>query len=162
MSPRSVLPSLWDKNGPESFKSLQREIDRVFEDFTGMMPWSGRARGEDGSWMLSPSIDVSETDKAVEVTAELPGVEEKDLDVSVTEDVLTIKGEKKAEKETQEKDYRVVERSYGAFHRSVTLPCEVEADKVEATFDKGVLTLKLPKSPQAKAKAHKIKVKAAH
>jgi HSP20 family protein len=109
---------------------------------------------------MSPLIDVSETDKGVEVTVELPGVDEKDIDVSLANDVLTIKGEKKSETEKTAKDYHLIERAYGAFERSTRLPCEVDASKVKAEFKNGVLKVKLPKTPEAKAKSHKISVTA--
>ena len=161
MSTKSQLPSLWEREQFEPFKSLHREIDRVFDNFADAMPWSTRTNGGNGQGRMTPQVDLSETDKAVEVSVELPGVDEKNVDVTVTDDVLTIKGEKKAEKEIKEKDYHRVERSYGVFQRTLTLPCDVKADKVEAVFDKGVLQITLPKSPEAKSKSHKIKIKSA-
>ena len=135
------------------------EIDRVFDDFHVRENWPFSAMaGNNGK--MAPRIDVSETDKTVEVTAELPGVEEADIDVSLKDDVLTIKGEKKSETKTEEKDYRMVERSYGAYERSVRLPCEVKDDKVDAKFKNGVLTITLPKSTDAEQKVKKIPVKA--
>ena len=109
---------------------------------------------------MAPLIDVTESDATIEVTAEIPGVDEKDIDVSLNDDVLTIKGEKKSETKTEEKDYRMVERAYGAFERSIRLPCQVKEDKIDAAFKNGVLTVKLPKSPEAKEKVKKIAVKA--
>lgn len=161
MNARSLLPSLWDRETQEPFKSLHREIDRVFDSFTEHMPWAARSNGDSGSWQVTPRIDVSETDNALEITAELPGVDEKDIDVTVTDDILTIKGEKKSEKEDTGKDYHVVERSYGAFQRTLRLPFEVVSDKVEAKFEKGVLQITLPKSPEVASKTHKIEVKPA-
>jgi len=158
---QSLIPKLWgdDKNPSEVFSTLHQEIDRVFDQFAG-----GRSRpfGElmAGSGKLSPRVNLSETDKEIEVTTELPGVEEKEIDVSLTDDVLTIKGEKKMETEKSEGDYKMVECSYGSFERSMRLPCEVNFDKVEATFKNGVLTIKLPKSPEATAKTQKIAIKA--
>ena len=158
---QSLIPKLWgdDKNAGDVFSTLHNEIDRVFDQFQG-----GRLRpfGElmAGNGKLSPRVNLSETDTEIEVTAELPGVEEKEIDVNLTEDVLTIKGEKKMEAEKSEGDYKVVERSYGSFERSMRLPCEVKSDKVDATFKNGVLTIKLPKSPEAAAKTRKIAIKA--
>ena len=157
MSTKSQLPSLWERGEFEPFISLHREIDRVFDNFAEVMPW-GRRTENGGTGRLTPQLDLSETEKSVEVIVELPGVEEDAIDVTVTDDVLSIRGEKKAEKETEEKDYHMIERSYGAFHRSLTLPCEVEADKVEASFNNGILQITMPKSPEAESKAHKVKI----
>lgn len=155
---RSLISEvLADRGSKDLFSSLHREVDRVFDDFTRGEHWPFRALSA-GNGKLSPSIDVSETEKAIEVTAELPGVDEKDIDVSLSDDLLTIKGEKKAESEKKGKDYHVVERSYGAFERVTRLPCEVDAGKIEAEFKQGVLKIKLPKSPEAKTRSHKIKI----
>ena len=97
-----------------------------------------------------PTVDVSETDKAYEITAELPGMDEKNVEVKVANGVLTIKGEKQDEKEEKKKDYHMRERSYGSFERSFQVPDGVDADKIEANFKKGVLTVILPKSAEAK------------
>lgn len=154
-----LLPSIWGKNktAPDPFRSLQKEIDRVFEDFGRGALWPF---GEGGQEMvrLTPSIDVSETDDAIEITAELPGVEEKDVEVTVSEGMLTIRGEKKAEKEEKKKDYHLIERSYGSFRRSVTLPAGIDADRVKASFDKGVLKVTVPKPAEIKAKTKKIAI----
>ena len=117
------------------------------------------ARPAFGMGVMAPRVDVKETDKAVEVHAELPGVDEKDVDVSLAEGVLTIRGEKKQEREEKEKAYYLMKRGYGAFLRQIPLPFEVDEDKVEARFDKGVLTVVLPKSPAAEARTRKIEVK---
>lgn len=153
---RQFLPDIFGRTGGgELFGSLQREIDQVFKDFgRGLPAWGGERGGAN-----SLKLNVAETDKAIEVTADLPGVEAKDIDVQLKDGVLTIKGEKKFEKEEKDKDYHVVERSYGMFERSFTVPAEVEADKVEAAFDKGVLKITLPKAPAAQARVQKIEVK---
>jgi HSP20 family protein len=138
--------------------SLQREIDRLFEDFTrGFQAMPSFAAGNGG--MLMPSTDVTETDKEIEITAELPGLEEKDVQVNLADGVLTIRGEKKAEKEEKDKNYRMVERSYGSFERSIALPEGVKAEDVKASIAKGVLTVTVPKPAPAQAK--KIEVKSA-
>jgi HSP20 family protein len=103
---------------------------------------------------------VTEDDNAYEITAEMPGVEEKDVEITVKDDRLTLRGEKKSEKEEKKKDYHMTERSYGAFERSFHLPADVAADKIRADFEKGVLTLTLPKTPEAKSKERKIAIKA--
>jgi HSP20 family protein len=140
--------------------TLQRDIGRVLDDF-----WSrfdrplGLTNGFfAGGW---PSADVSETDKAIEVSVELPGMDEKDIDVSVTDDMLTIRGEKKSESEKKDKGYYISERSFGSFHRSIPLPTSVDTRNVEAKFKKGVLTVTLPKTAEAQEKIKKIQVRAA-
>lgn len=130
------------------FAALQQEIERVFDNF-------GSWRGFDGM-AFTPSMEVTETDKAIEVTTELPGIDEKDVDISLSNDVLTIRGEKRAEKEEKNKSYRLVERSYGAFERSLALPSGIDAGAIQARMDKGVLKITLPK-PVA-AQAQKIKI----
>jgi HSP20 family protein len=106
-----------------------------------------------------PLLDVSETDDAVRVTAELPGIQAKDVDISLTEDLLTIRGEKKSEQSQMKSDCHRVERSYGLFTRTVRLPAELDADKVEATFKDGVLTITMPKREEAKTRKVKVEVK---
>jgi HSP20 family protein len=136
------------------FASLQREIDRVFESFGRGWP-SFRALNTD----LAPRMDVAETDKDVEITAELPGLEEKDVQVNIADNVLTIKGEKKAEKEQKEKNYHTIERSYGSFYRAINLPTGINTDAIKATLANGVLKVVVPKPAAAQAK--KIEVKSA-
>lgn len=157
---KPLLPSVWggNKDLSDPFRSLQKEIDRVFDDFGHGSFWPFADAGGVAA-RLSPSIDVSETDNAIEVTAELPGVEEKDIDVTLSNGMLTIKGEKRAEKEEKKKDYHLVERSYGSFHRSVALPEGVDTDKVEAHFDNGVLKVSVPKPAEARAASKKIAIK---
>jgi HSP20 family protein len=144
---RSVAP--WDQ-GP--FSELQREIDRLFDEFTRGLPAIGGSA-------LTPRMDVTETDGEIELSAELPGLEEKDVQVNYADGVLTIRGEKKAEKEEKDKNYRLVERSYGAFERSLELPAGVDPEKIQASIAKGVLTVKVPKPAPAQGK--KIDVKTA-
>lgn len=141
------------------FTSLQREIDRLFEDFTRGFPTGFPALGGNGAAKLLPSMDVTETDKEIEITAELPGLEEKDVQINVADNMLTIRGEKKAEKEQTDKNYRLVERSYGSFERALELPDGVNADDIKATIAKGVLKVTVPKPAPAQAK--KIEVKSA-
>ena len=134
------------------FQFLQTEIDKLFENFgKGLPAW----RGTD----LIPVMDVTETDKEIEVTAELPGLEENDLQINVADGVLTIRGEKKSEREEKgnDKNYRLVERSFGSFLRELTLPDGVNPDDIKATIAKGVLTVKVPKP--APKQARKIEVK---
>jgi HSP20 family protein len=148
------------------FESLRHEIDRLFEDFR---PFDWRASFPRWSvpevtksvWSIAPAIDLVEKDKEFEVTAELPGIDEKNVEVKVVNGTLTIKGEKKESKEEKEKDYYLSERRYGSFQRSFRLPETVDADKIEAAFAKGVLTVKLPKTAEAQKGAKTIAVKAA-
>jgi HSP20 family protein len=142
----------------DPFLSLHREIDRLFEDFgRGFPSLPSFTRG--GARELMPAIDVTESDSEIEITAELPGLEEKDVQINVADNVLTIRGEKKAEKEEKQKDYHLVERSYGSFYRALELPAGVDTDKIKADISKGVLKVTVPK-PAAK-QAKKIDVKAA-
>lgn len=138
----------------DPFLAFQREMNRLFDATMGGYPTPGN-----GAQLLAPSLDVKETDKAIEVEAELPGVDEKDIQVTLDNDMLTIKGEKKAQKEESKKDYYMSERSYGSFLRSLQLPAGVDAGKVNATFSKGVLKVVLPKPAGAEVKAKKIDVK---
>jgi len=133
--------------------SLRREMDRLWENFFGERPL---ARVWEREW--APSLDMSETKDNFVVKVEVPGIDAKDIDISLTGDVLTIKGEKKQEKEEKEEDYHFVERSYGGFSRSVRLPAEVESRKIKASYKNGILRVTLPKSEKVKAKEVKIKV----
>ena len=109
----------------------------------------------------TPAVDLVESEKAYEITAELPGMDEKNIEVKVADGTLTIKGEKQEEKEEKKKDYYLRERSFGSFERSFAIPEGVDVDKIEASFKKGVLTLTLPKKPEAQKPAKKIDIKAA-
>ena len=140
------------------FRTLQNEVEKLFNDFTAGFPMAARWN-ENGR--LAVRVDVAETEKTLEVTAELPGVNEKDIDVSLAGDMLTIKAEKKSDKEEKTKDYHLVERSYGTFERSMMLPFKADAAKIEAKFDKGVLKLIVQKPAEAQTKTQKIEVKAA-
>jgi len=140
------------------FISLQREIDRLFDDFTRGFP-SFPALGNGGAASMLPTMDVAETDKEIEISAELPGLEEKDVQINVADGILTIRGEKKAEKEQKDKNYRLVERNYGSFERSMQLPDGVDVDAIKATIDKGVLKVTVPKPAPKQVK--KVEVKAA-
>jgi len=117
------------------------------------------------SWETAPAMDIAETEKTYEITTELPGMSESDVEVVASKDGLTIKGEKKEEKkeekEEKKKDYYLSERRYGSFERRMQIPEGVDADKIEATFKKGVLTVTLPKKPEAQNPAKKISVRTA-
>jgi HSP20 family protein len=151
------------------FDTLRREIDHLFDDF-GVGRWRSPLLARSSpdtepfwrtgvSWPKAPAVDVSETDKAYEVTAELPGMDESNIEVRLADDVLTIKGEKKDEKEEKKKDYYVSERRFGSFQRAFTVPPGVDINKIEANFKNGVLTVTLPKSAQAQKSEKKIEIK---
>jgi HSP20 family protein len=139
--------SLW---GREPFAALREELNE----------FRTRLMGDEEEWFegaISPSLDLSETDTAVEVRMDLPGIKSNDIDIQLNDNFLTISGKRAEEKEEKGKTYHRLERRSGSFSRSVTLPCAVVEDKVTAEFHDGVLTVSLPKSEEAKA--HKITVK---
>jgi HSP20 family protein len=142
------------------FARLKRDMEGLFDNFFHGFDVVPFERGWERWEAFSPRIDVTDTEKAIKVAAELPGMDEKDIDVSLTREALTIKGEKKEEKEEKDEDYYHVERSYGSFSRTIPLPVEVETDKVQASFKKGVLTITLPKSTKALKETKKVTVKA--
>jgi HSP20 family protein len=156
----------------ESLMSLRDEIDRMFDEIWsgGMLsPFRRRRqgltepfRGTPLAWGAGmPAVDVIDKEKEVQVRAELPGMDEKDIDVRLSDGTLIIRGEKKEEREEREegRNYYVSERRYGSFQRSIPIPEGVDRDKVDASFQKGVLTITLPKTPEAQQKAKKIEVK---
>jgi HSP20 family protein len=144
--------------GYDPFRPFRSQFDRLFEDFFGDYG-APATRGEAAAPAISPSLDIAETDKAYEIAVELPGVEEKDLDVSVSDGVLAIKGEKRSESEEKDKNFHRVERSYGSFERRLTLPAEADAEKIDANFANGVLTVTIPKTEGAKETVRKISIK---
>lgn len=154
-SPPSLRPA------PDSslfFQSFQKEMDRFLDRFkSGELAPSARASALFGE-TLFPALDLAETDDAVEITAEVPGVAEDELDVSITGDVLLLKGEKSNDHEEQEKDYHMVERRYGSFRRQVPLGFTPEEGSVEAEFADGILKLRIAKPAKAKAGMQKIKI----
>ncbi len=164
----SLLPTTEGMWAPMA--GLRSEIDRLFDDVQRGTLWSpfGRRwfdfaplRRTAATFSLNvPSVDVVEKDKEYQITAEMPGMDEKAIEVSVSDDMLTIKGEKKEESEEKRKDYHLAERRYGAFRRSFQLPAGTDAGKIEANFRNGVLTLTLPKTQEAQAKTRKIAIKA--
>ena len=156
--------------------ALQEDLNRAFENFWRNFEAAGmpgprfassefRFPGLRGFGFplesTAPRADVVETDEGVEVTIELPGLEEKDIEVTLSDDALTVKGEKKVEHEEKLKGYYLSERSYGMFQRTIPLPPGVDTGKAEAVFKNGVLTVKIPTSPEAREKVRRIEVKAA-
>jgi HSP20 family protein len=133
--------------------TLRDEMDKMWNRFFGEWPAMEPFRGD---W--APSLDVSETKDNIVVKAEVPGMDTKDIDISLANDMLTIKGEKKQEKEESNENYHRIERTYGSFSRSIRLPRDVQSDKIKASYKNGVLKVTLPKSEEAKSKEIKIKV----
>jgi HSP20 family protein len=159
--------------GGHPLSRLRSDMDRLFEDFLGRRwpaLWGGPLVGATmermpsyfggaaGDGLIDVKMDIAETEDAIEITAEMPGVPEEDLDVELAGGVLTIRGEKKQSHEEKQKDFYRCERSYGSFQRAFGVPESVDAEKIEAMFDKGVLHVTLPKKAEAKAKAKKIPV----
>ena len=134
---------------------LWREMDKVFDRFFGDMRWPARSI----AGQFIPALDVSENDAEFVIKAELPGIDPEEVDINLTGNLLSIKGEKKDEKEEKGDGFHRMERSYGSFSRSFQLPCEVQEDKIKAHYKNGVLDLRLPKVESAKRKSVKIKVK---
>ena len=150
---------------------LRHRMDRMFDDFMGGWPSRGWTRDlwsfepfevpsifAGGQGLVDVRFDVAESDDAVEITAELPGLDEKDVEVTLSDGVMTIRGEKKVEEEKKEKDHYLSERRYGSFMRSFRVPDSVNQDQIKANFEKGVLKIDMPKRPEAKAKAKKIAI----
>jgi HSP20 family protein len=158
-----VAPTPW-----APFETLRREVDRLFEGMSGGgwpfaagrnpldLAWSRNAH-----WRVTPAVDVAESDKDFEITAELPGMNDEDVELTLANGNLVIKGEKKEERESHETDYYLSERRYGSFVRAFELPASVDANKIEASFAKGVLKVKLPKTAEAQKSETKIPIKAA-
>ena len=157
-------------NAPDAWRSLRTEMDRLFDRFAGgwgmpslrrMFETEPALRYESSFTMPSPAVDISEDDGNYKVTAELPGMNEKEIEVVVSGDMLTLKGEKRQEKEQKEKNFYLSERSYGSFQRSFYVPEGVDRDKIAADFSKGVLTITMPKTAKAVEQQKTIEVKAA-
>jgi HSP20 family protein len=151
----------------QPFEVLRNQVDRLFHDFqTGFLqaPFFRPFPDIESFWRrdlgfdVTPAIDVIEKDKAFEVTAELPGLDAKDIDIQLANGMLTIKGEKQEEKEEKTKDRYVSERRYGSFRRTLQVPGGVDAEKIEASYKSGVLTVTLPKSSEAQKKEKTIPV----
>lgn len=145
------------------FEMLRQEIDRLFDDFRPF-GWGGRLDVRLPSigrnWALQPAVDLVESEKEFEITAELPGMDEKDIQIEVSDRRLVIKGQKSESKEEKEKNYYLSERYYGSFQRAFQLPDSVDRDKIEASFSKGILSVRMPKGAKVARPAKKIEVKA--
>ena len=171
-SPVQVKQTAPAPAAPDVFRSFRTEMDRLFDRFTTGFGWPSLAlpsfptapsfpTGATGNGFAVPAVDVTEDDKAYRIAAELPGMDEKDVEVAVSGDTLTIKGEKRQERETKEPNYYLSERSYGSFQRAFALPDGIDRDKIDASFAKGVLTVTLPKTAEVQQQAKKIEVKPA-
>lgn len=158
MALKDLAPWHHGKSGAPALSDLQREVDRVFDNF-----WSGFGapsllKENGGGIAMDVRVDTSEDDKAYHVTAELPGMTEKDIEVTFADNTLTISGEKKEEKEVKEENYHRRERTFGSFRRAFALPAEVDEGKISAAFKDGVMTIDLPKAKSAQKKAKKITI----
>jgi len=142
----------------DPFTLMRREMDRAFDDFMRGWATPGPALPEG---MLSPRVNVVEKEGGLEVTAELPGVDQKDIDLDLSEGMLTLKAEHKEDKEEKDENqrYHVVERAYGTFMRRFALPFEPDTENVEANFDNGVLKVWVPRSPESRKQTRKIEIK---
>lgn len=159
---RSMSPWRWGREVParrdveeNPLVSFQREINSLFDNFfQGFELAPFEAYGK-----FNPRIDMTEDEKEIKVMAELPGLDEKDIEINLSKDMLTIKGEKREEKEEKGKERYYVERTFGSFQRMLNIPAEVDMGKVDATFKKGVLNITLPKVAKAKEEQKKIQIK---
>ena len=165
MSIRNLVPRRGHERHPVRreevgpFRDFQRELNRLFEDFFGEFPLV--ARSGESEWppaAFVPRVDVSETDTEIKATAELPGMDEKDISVELEDNYLTLRGEKKTEQEEKDKNWFHREQSYGSFHRVIALPAGVDAAKATAKFKKGVLTVVAPKRAEEQAKRKTVPV----
>ncbi|MFP4056758.1 MAG: Hsp20/alpha crystallin family protein [Candidatus Brocadiia bacterium] len=143
----------------DAFQALQEDMNRLFDPFLGGSDWGLPQVWPGFEGAFAPRINVSEDEKAVRVRAELPGMAKDDIDISLTDDTLTIEGEKKEEHEEKERDRTYSECTYGRFRRDIPLPSAVDRDKVEADYKNGVLTVTLPKTPEAESRRKRIEVK---
>lgn len=136
---------------------MNRQVDDLFDSFF-TSSWMPSIERFQVPAMPVPKFEVAETDELITVSAELPGIEEKDIDVTLEDNYLTIKGEKKEEHEEKKKYYHLSERSYGTFQRTIALPDAIDSEKLKAEFKKGVLKIEIPKSEKAKARTKKIQI----
>ena len=164
---KSLVP--WKKKEERSlagrsdpFAVLHREIDDLFDQFSnGFLDdfrWPGAGKGTGVPAMREPSIDFTETDDSYQLSADLPGVEEKDLDVAVDGDMLTIRAEHSQKEEKKEKDYHIMERRSGSYQRAIPLPADIDPENIKAKFKNGVLSLSLPKNPELASKKRAIEI----
>jgi HSP20 family protein len=145
----------------DPFTDLQREMNRLFDDFFIEFPsptrWGGRDR-DAGLATFTPRVDVSESDKEIKISAELPGMDEKDIHVEMDDNAIVVRGERKEEREDKDGNWYRREQSYGSFQRVIPLPANVDSDHAKATFKKGVLRIKMPKLAQEQAQRKAIAI----
>ena len=169
--PASKLPdkTLTRAREVHPFQTLRQEVDRLFEDFAPgfwrrpLRRWAFDVEPffrQEISWGTTPAVDIVEKEASFEISAELPGMTESDIEIKLANDALTIRGEKKTENEEKKKDYYLSERRYGVFERHFHVPEHVDAEKITANFKDGVLTVTLPKTPSAQSAEKKISIKA--
>jgi HSP20 family protein len=164
-APQTTLTKPTNIAPTHPFADLRQQIDRVFEGFFGNFltpfgrPYVDQTAPFFGASLQSPNVEVKELADSYEISAELPGIDEKDIELTLRDGMLTLKGEKKSEKKEEKENLYVSERSYGSFMRSLQLPENVDAQRVSAQFDKGVLTVRLPKSAEKPSNAKKIDIK---
>lgn len=165
MKIKDLVPWGWEKERDLMMRSewpfypLREAMNRLFDDFSRPGFEMGKFQEKWPFGMPTPKVDIIEKEKEIVVSAELPGMDEKDIDVSISKNVLTLKGEKKAEMEEKDNGYCRMERTYGSFHRVIPLPGEVETEKIDATFNKGVLTIHIPKTVEAQKEVKKVTIK---
>lgn len=149
--------------GWEPFSSLRQQLDRLFDDLTSGWGATGRAleNAPWAGWGRAPAADIVEKQNEFEVTLDLPGMDETDIEVNVMDGMISIRGEKTEETKEEKEHYRLSERRHGSFLRSFALPPSVDPDKIAASYDKGILKITMPKSEEAKKKQRKVEVKAA-
>jgi HSP20 family protein len=145
----------WKKQSDYPLTNFRKNMEQIFEDFI-QQNWSVPSPLGEANFM--PRMDVSETEKEIHIHTELPGMTEKDVEVSLEKNVLSIKGEKKQEVEQKNKNFHCLERKYGSFYRSIPLSAEIDAEKIEANFKNGILSIQLPKT-KGKEEAKKIQIK---
>lgn len=157
MTKQATLPAA-QRATPAPLTRLRNEVDRLFDDFGIALPSSSIFAFPARSAELMPAMDMAETDSGYELSIELPGLEEKDIDVEFADGVLTVTGEKREESEKKENGYLMSERRYGSFCRQLTLPADVDPDTIEARFKQGVLKLGMARDKQAASRKKKIKI----
>lgn len=166
MSFKSLIP--WnskkeskDISSPtDSFFGLRRELDRVFDSFfSDFDRFPSLTNWDTSLTSFRPKINLSETDKEIKIEAELPGMDEKDIEVTLKNNTLILKGEKKYKNEQKKDDYHYVESSYGSFTRAIELPEEIDQEKIEANFKNGLMSITIPKVEKPQSTAKKIEVK---
>ena len=164
MANRDLTP--WRRGGTpalggDPFAGFRREMDRLFDDFFAPAETRSFASPAHAERALMPSIDIDESEAAYTVTAELPGIDPKDVELDLRDNALAIRGEKRSERNEDDGGRRYAERSYGRFERVIPLPAEVDAEKVEASYENGILKVVLPKNPRARDKTRRIEIRGA-